>query len=312
MIVHIEKEYATRCDSSWLSKICCKIIENGHYISCDTSTQEYLLEIVNKEGSTWDKELIYKSKPFDFSKEEQKYMTTVSLETFTQEQCDALFGERSMLLLENSVYEWEVYKHIVDTYKRDRQHSNLIKKLSNAIDKGRLTYCHGGGWTQHQQHIELHEKCTYKSVGKYKICALLDSDCLSEKNIPEDKYKLYCFLCGEEPDKSKEYDWDKIYTLNQPNYVWHMWYKRSIENYFPNEAYISAGMDPSSITETGVQRDYVKIEESNIRGYAKNKLYLLTSTMSREKYENNLKHFNVGGEDLSEIQLFLLKLVRII
>lgn len=312
MIALIRKEYATQCDSRWLSRICCKIIENGHYISCDASTQKYLLEVVNKEGSTWEKELICRSKPFDFSKEEQRYMTTISLETFDKEQCDALFGERSILLLENSVYEWNVYKHIVDTYKRDRQHPNLIKKLSNAIDKGRLIYNHGGGYSQYQQLIEQHEVHTYKSVGKYKICALLDSDCPSENDIPKEKYKLYCYLCGDKYEDFTGYDSSKIYTLNQPNYIWHMWYKRSIENYFPNDSYISAGMDPSLITETGTQRDYVKITYKNIIGYDKDKLQVLTHTMSRQKYEDNLKHFNVNGEDLSEIQLFLLKLVRII
>ena len=30
MIAHIRKEYATQCDSRWLSRLCCKIIENGH------------------------------------------------------------------------------------------------------------------------------------------------------------------------------------------------------------------------------------------------------------------------------------------
>ena len=311
MIAHIRKEYATQCDSRWLSRLCCKIIENGHYISCDASTQEYLFDIVNREGSALEKELIHKSKPFDFSKEEQTYMTTISLETFDPEQCEALFGERAMLLLENSVYEWRVYTHIIDTYKHDRKHPNLIKKLSNAIDNGRLTYYHGGGWSQHQQHIEQHEEHTYKSVGKYKICALLDSDCLKEKDIPKDKYKLYCFLCGEEHDNSKEYDLDKIYKLNQPNYIWHMWYKRSIENYFPNEAYEYLGLNTDSITDITAERDYLNIEEC-LRGYQKHKLPLLTCAMSRKKYEDNLKHFNVNGEDLSEIQLFLLKLVRII
>lgn len=312
MIAHITNEYIAQCDSRWLSRLCCKIIENGHYISCDASTQEHLLGVVNKEGSALEKELICKSKPFDFSKEEQKYMTTISLENFAPEQCEVLFGERSMLLLENSVYEWNVYTHIVDTYKRDRQHPNLIKKLSNAIDKGRLTYYNGGGYSQHQQHIEQHEAHIYKSVGKYKICALLDSDCPSENDIPKDKYKQYCYLCGDKYEDFAGYDLSKIYTLNQPNYIWHMWYKRSIENYFPNDAYISAGMDPSLITETGTQRDYVKITNKNIIGYDKDKLQLLTHTMSRKKYEDNLRQFNVNGEVLSEFQLFLLKLVRII
>ena len=48
MIAHITKEYIAQCDSRWLSRLCCKIIENGHYISCDASTQEHLLGVVNK------------------------------------------------------------------------------------------------------------------------------------------------------------------------------------------------------------------------------------------------------------------------
>lgn len=70
-------------------------------------------------------------------------------------------------------------------------------------------------------------------------------------------------------------------------------------------------MNTSNITETGVDRDYLKISEK-IAGYSKDKLPSLTSKMSRKKYESGLKHFYVNGEDLSELQLFLLKLVRII
>lgn len=311
MIAHITSDYATRCDSKWLSRICCRIIENGHYISCDVTTQEYLLEVVDKEGSSWEKELIRRSKPFDFTREEQKYMTTLSLGDFTDKQCEVLFGEKSLLILENAVYEWSVYKHIIDTYKHDKQHPNLIKKLLLAINNNRLLPYHGGGWTQHQQHIELQEASPYLGLGRYKICALLDSDSVSEKCIPNDRAKLYCFLCGEDSESFGGYELDKIYTLNQPLYVWHMWYKRCIENYFPNEAYEEAKMNTSNITETGVDRDYLKISEK-IAGYSKDKLPSLTSKMSRKKYESGLKHFYVNGEDLSELQLFLLKLVRII
>ena len=238
-------------------------------------------------------------------------MTTLSLDNFTEKQCEALFGERSILILENAVYEWDVYKHIIDTYKHDKQHPNLMKKLLLAINNNRLAPYHGGGWTQHQQHIEQQEASLYSGVGRYKMCALLDSDSVSENCIPSDRVKLYCFLCGEDTESFEGYDLNKIYTLNQPLYVWHMWYKRCIENYFPNDAYEEAQMDTSKITETGVNRDYLKISEK-ITGYSKDKLPSLTSKMSRRKYETGLKHFYVDGEDLSELQLFLLKLVRII
>lgn len=312
MIAYISTKFATTIDSKWLSKICCGIIANGHYISCDALTQKLLIDIVNKEGSTFEKELIHSNKPFDFSKEEQTYMTTISLEDFSKEQCEILFGKASILLMENSVYEWDVYVHIIETYKRDNLHSNLIKKIKIAINNNRLSCSHGGGFSQYQQLIEQQEKYIYLGVGKYKICALLDSDRDAvDASIPKDKTKLCGFLLGETIQDIVNFDINKIYLLNQPQYVWHMWYKRAIENYFPNSAYNAVGMDTSNVVEECEIRDYLKLSDL-IQGYSKDKLSQLTSSMSRNDYEKNLKHFNVNGEELSEIQLFLLKLVRII
>ena len=311
MIVNIDYEFLQECDDAWLSSICCKIISNGHYIKCDSRTRISIFDTVLIHGSSLEKELIKETRAFDYTGEQLKYLTVLNLNDFSPKQSEVLFCNRSLLLVENSIYEWDVYKHMADSYKRDRSHPNLMRQLLSAMQKGRLSFLHCGGWTQCAQIIEQQENDIYVGLGKYKLCALMDSDCLSAEQIPNDKHKVYSYLCGQSDKRFTSYNIDKIYTLHQSPYIWHMWYKRAIENYFPNSAYETLGLDTSLLPIESQYRDYADIE-SSVRGYAKSDLPTLSSVMSRKDYERGLKHFCVDGEDLSEIQLFLLKLVRII
>ena len=92
-----------------------------------------------------------------------------------------------------------------------------------------------------------------------------------------------------------------------------MWYKREIENYFTDDCYIKENVDVSGFPTVSNQRDYFEIDKSSAPGYDKPLLSSVAEHMSRSDYDMIAsKKFLVNGELLSEIQLFLLKLVKII
>jgi hypothetical protein len=89
-----------------------------------------------------------------------------------------------------------------------------------------------------------------------------------------------------------------------------MWYKRSIENYFPNASYEAIGVNVAQLPVDRVDRDYYNF--SQVNGYKKSHLSSLTYGMKRTDYEKELETFTVNGEQMTELQLLLLKLVKII
>lgn len=308
MIVQISYDYAVHCSKTILTDACDNIVKYGHYISCDDKTQKYLTDVVSENGSKALRNAMRESTDLFDSRTalQKKYMRTINLN-------DDLIGaldKPSVAILENAPYEWSVYQKMAESYKHDSRFGSLFRQLVDYMGCGCLTFYNGGGCGQHDQHILQHEKNKgYKNVGELKLFCLLDSDCLIEGDYPTEKTKVCNFLCGtvDQPIENLP-----IYTLQQPKYTWHMWYKRAIENYFPNNAYQGAAMDTSCLPHERELRDYTKIDKKIVKGYAKDKLQELPNQMSRSDYETGLKHFIIHGEDYSEIQLFLLKLVYMI
>ena len=102
-----------------------------------------------------------------------------------------------------------------------------------------------------------------------------------------------------------------VYTLKQPGgWTWHMWYKRAIENYFPEEKYTELGVNVDEAVHSPYKYDYFNI--GKIYGYKKSMVPDLSHRMSRADFEKVVKHFIVDGVQMSEIQLLLLKFVKLV
>ena len=157
--------------------------------------------------------------------------------------------------------------------------------------------------------IEQQEQGPYENVFSEKSCIVFDRDTDDDVSFDSNKNALFQLFCNKKSDSVTDQD---IYTLNQNPYHWHMWYKREIENYLTNDHYEENGVDVSGFPTELKQRDYFKISES-VPGYHKSKLSVIAEKMSRADYESlGLRFFTVNGLQISELQLFLLKLVKII
>ena len=229
---------------------------------------------------------------------------------------DYLIGDPARLVIENVNKEWPVYRHFIDIYRNDSQYGDVFTLLKKAKDKGWIEGGHAGGTGEIIETVERDPYPTKQNnIRLKKTLALFDRD--TDDNLHYDGNKNSLFKYFSAKDHTGVVDED-IYTLKQNEPFWHMWYKRAIENYFPDEQYVKAGFDISGIRGlTSKERDYKllggnKSHPPLIKGYGKDSLKKLVEGLSREKLERNLKKFNIEGIEISEMQLFLLKLVRIL
>lgn len=306
MIVNIDYDYVRGISGQRLSDQCSMIISNGHYIDCDGVTRETISNAINGFGSKTQKDMFRCYKGFDITQEFRMYLTTIDVKEFAL-SLEPLLQEPSELLVENSVYEWEVYKYLPEVYKHDPQFKNLFALLSKSISDKRLTCLHGGGHTQYGQIIEQKNRERYRGVYKWKCCAIFDRDTEDDASFDIQKNHHFVFFCGKNYDAVSM---DDVYSLSQRDgWIWHMWYKRAIENYFPKERYEELGIP---VGDDGIS-DYTNIgSDYKSCGYKKDLLPKLAKGMSRTMYEQNLKRFVVNGVGMSEMQLLLLKIVKIV
>lgn len=312
MIFQIDDKLLEWFQDDKLSDLVCCIMDGRHYISCRPALLSTISESVERHASSTQKERFKSYGRLSAPTNLSKYLTTLCLSEFSKQQILALVKRPSMLLLENELNEWPVYQGMAKEYSKDRRYGDYFKLLLLAMtSKPEMTetlVAHSpGGYGQFEQVLRVYDDDShYAGTLRYKACVLVDRDTKDEKSYDRDKAKLLTFLSGKEFKSLTDND---IWTLDQSSYIWHMWYKRAIENYFPNDRYVAIGSDISKLPEENPERDYVKFDKSI---YDKSDLPKLANGMTYSKYESNLKHFVFWGGEISELQLFLLKLVKII
>ena len=289
------------------------IVRNRHLIHADSPTKKAIRAIVDIHAGTLAKERFIKNKVFDITGEQHCYLTTVSIGAHTTvEEIAYLAGHRAMLLLENSYYEWPAYKRMIDAYSSDPVYGNMFKMLRTAKDRNLITGEHLGGCGQLKSALKsLERNIGGRNLAMAKTCTLLDRDSDSPADFSERQHSNIEHLSRKPVANITHAD---IYDLNQPNHRWHMWYWRMVENYFPDRVYKDLGYDISRIPPTP-ERHWSKISDcfkGTSKAFNKPDVGKLGATMARTDYESGLQHFTIEGKDMSELQLFLLKLVKTI
>ncbi|MDE6227078.1 MAG: hypothetical protein K2M63_06135 [Muribaculaceae bacterium] len=301
-----------------MSDLVCLACSKGHYIKADKESIRLIRTYVKENGSTNEKERFRAhTELFDITESLEKYLTTFDVKpNFPLHDLEYLMNEPARIVIENANKEWDVYKHIIDIYKSDKQFSDIFTLLKKAKDEKRLKGDHAGGTGEIKDTVDREPYMVEsKNIRLKKTLALFDRDTDDNLHYDGNKNSLFKFFSGKDYTEIKEED---IYTLNQDEPFWHMWYKRAIENYFPDVQYVKAGFDVSGIRGlTLEERDYKllggnKTHPALIRGYKKDSVKSLVNGLSREQLERSLKKFNIDGMEISEMQLFLLKMVRIL
>lgn len=307
MIVSISYNYAESISKQDLSDKCALIMCYGHYISCDSRTRLIICNAIKHYGSKTQADLMLKYKGFDITKECRTYLSTIDLSVYSQ-NLQRLIVLPSEILIENAMYEWDLYKLLPEIYKHDPQFKNMFALLSKAMKYSHIVPYHGGGFNQYHLLLKQKDSSSYAYVYRLKCCAIFDRDTDDAVSFSHKKNSLFNFLCGKNAEQMNDTD---VYTLTQPGgWTWHMWYKRAVENYFPKEKYLELGVNVDEAESSAYGYDYNNI--GNIHGYKKNMVPNLSCRMSRADFEKKAKHFNVNGVQMSEIQLLLLKFVKLV
>lgn len=308
MIFQIDQTFYDSLPAPIRSQLYCDMIQHGHYVDCHPKLRELFYTDIDTHGSTLQKNIKEKDPSINIPTQFKQYLTAIVVNTVSFDQLRAIVEKPALLMVENEANERQVYYEIVRKYaKKDKSFKSLFVKLADALEDEDLDIDQAGGYSQLVPLFESHDNVKYHGVARMKICMLADRDTKNDSYFDGNKNAFFNFVLGKNSDKVSDAD---IYTLDQAPYVWHMWYFRAIENYFPPKQYVAIGLDPAKVDDEVEDWHYKNL--SSHPDYEKKNLSMLTKGMTYDDYETGLRIFQLPGGSLSEMQLFLLKLVRII
>ena len=313
MIFRFDNTYVSQLSGPELSDVCCMMAHYHHYIDFVANQHELINSAIIENASKSQKEewsQYVSMLSYSLTSMVRKFLRTIVVDTnWPLPRLKRLIERSGRLMIEND-YEWDVYKKLIHLYAAsDRKFKDVFGLLQDSRLHDRLAPNHCGGCSQmaircHRHNIEGE----YARIVEYKYFPIFDRDTVSASICDPNKNGLIAEFTGKSIDLFNQ-DTD-LYVLHQPRYVWHMWYKRAIDLYFPNKQYKKLGVDVAKFPADQAKRDYM--DPNTIEGYAKHDLPRLTNGITRGEMEQGLQHYLIEDEDVSEIQLFLLKMLKII
>ena len=309
MIFELSDNFIRSVSEEDLSDLVVRIMWGNHFLIVGGSSESRLLDAVLKHAGTNDRALFEKYILYGINPtlEIQTYLTTVTDTNYSYAQLKELAIRPAILLMEN-LREWGAYLRMIDVYRSNPQFSNLYKLLWEVVNNVDLFMpLQAGGCGELVHMIKSLSHRGYSRIAKTKICIVFDRDTTSYSKFKFSYNPLFYKLCGKKPPVLTNGD---IYTLRQAKYIWHMWYRREIENYFPDSAFIALGKVRKAGKGLFENNPYAHVKD--YYPYKKNDLKRLPMNMTRNLFEQGLTHFSEGGITMSELELFLLKIVKII
>lgn len=313
MILVFNNSFIGRHSEVELCDITTAIARNGHYISCSRDMGKVMRNAVKQHAGTSDKTTFASGAGF-FDYPDNINGLCLQFEVPDDINTATLIhfiSDPSRLVMENGHNEWAVYSHIIDIFEKDSRYGDYYKLLKRAKDKGRIIEAHAGGRGDLRKEAEARPIMhAGENMRLHKTCVLFDRDTDSNTVFSGDNKPLFKWLCDKDHTTITDRD---IYTLRHKSPQWHMWYKRAIENYFPVSRYDAMGCDTCNISGlTRLERSYFKINEKrhSVPGYRKGEISKLVKDLSKKDLIAELDSLDVDGTIMTEMHLFLLKLVK--
>lgn len=289
-----------------------QLLDNGHYIQPRIGLTEKLVDLFDSFGTKMECELLANSfellSPSDRIKE---YLTIINLSDYDELQRKVLLFKPSELLVEFAPYEWNAYRRIVKAYRNDPTYSSIFSLIKKKIDNFFLVPANAGGYASIPALITLKDEGEYYHLYKRKVCVVFDRDKDNRNDIDANKNRLFEELAHKQWNQVSNSD---IYKLDfGTGYIWHMWYKRAIENYFPPEQFEALGAHMDKARGEDVDYDYYifDVNDADVK-YKKSMMQRVGNGLSRTDYESRLQRFAFDNTEYSEFQLLLLKIAKIV
>lgn len=299
----------------------------GNYVFNDSSlAMDYLSAYNKSEIESFFDDVEHKSAYL--TDVHRKYLTTITVGIdageFNPIAAHRILNEVSRVILENGKNDWKFIKGIVEKYSNHKKRKSIYKLIDNAISNFWIEPENAGG--KGQIKIRFMELSTnrYKDIQKFKLAAIFDSD-KDYNEIKTEQKNLIEFFKGK---KIKEFE---VPIFEESDViVWHMLYKREVENYIP------LGVIFDNIDLTDTQKVELRTKTSVVEQYdffdfddylkhtktidVKNDFPdLFLKSWTKDLLEQRCEHHKVkielpNGtlEDVTEMEQILLKIAKII
>lgn len=223
----------------------------------------------------------------------------------------------SKVILENGTNDWRFIKGIVQKHKNHKKRKSIYKLIDKRIKEHYLEPENAGGFGGIKKRIEAFQTNQYQKSLKYKIFALFDSDRFSKTELKNEQKKLIAFIKNKD---ESDIDINTAMWEEQDQIVWHMLYKRSIENYLPIEQVEAATPELKAMSPE--EYDFIKLEDFLDNDIdIKNDFPAIfeEASLNRQDLEERCKHHlneitlpNETLTDVTELEDILLKIAKII
>ena len=317
MIVEIDDQYLVE-DENIIDhiRLVVRLLECYHYIKCDAALFDKLEAMMARYGGKRGCELFRASREgLSIPRRIKDTITTVVLSQLLDKEINVLLFKPSELLVENSANEWPVYERIINAFKKDPTYGGVVEYINRRKGCFYLVPANAGGKQAIPAIVELKNNGEYQKMYKKKVCVIFDRDTDDSQHYSPSNNRLFELFAGAGKNSNNLTEQD-VYKLNfGSGYIWHMWYKRAIENYFPAEKYEAQGMDIRELPTERDEYDYYHFKEPKTQVpncYKKTMVKELGKDLNYQYYQQTTKSFDVDGGRYNEMLLLMLKIAKIV
>ena len=309
MIVEISQEYLNDGNPVDKAIMIGNILEHCHYIKPIAGIIDNIWNLVNQYGTPHIRETfeLY-SEYLSLPEEMEKHLTTITLTDFTVENQRAILFKPSELMLENAPYEWNIYRNLINAYTEHRKFGNVFKYLKQKVENCCLVPENAGGFGNMKKMTILKNTGEYHHQYRKKVCLVFDRDTDDDVTYDHEKKNLFVLLAKKDHTQMGEDDINKL--TYDGAYIWHMLWKREIENYFPIDKYEEQGVDVTAARACD-NYSYYKFKNGE-KGYDKKMMEHISDGMTMQDFENSCRTFIFYNSTYSEFCLLLLKIAKIV
>ncbi|MDJ0734930.1 MAG: hypothetical protein QNJ47_12825 [Nostocaceae cyanobacterium] len=236
-----------------------------------------------------------------------------------------IITERSKVIVENGINDWKFIQGICRKYSSAKTQRKSIYQLLNKAIKNEYIEAENCGGVG--ELIKVTKRwigsSRYQHIFNYKLMAIFDSDKQNLNSLTPHKNKI-------------EYLKDKTITTIQPSdyeyesrdlIIWHILYKRKIENYIPLNVLFEKITSITQTHKTDLETksnddlDFIEYNVNNIgiievQVKARFPQMFLDDDFSYRDFEKRCEHHKIflseANEKVSEIEQILLKIAKII
>ena len=299
--------------------------ESGKYIFGLNSISEMHLSTSQKVAL---KEFLSKKSRISITSLHRQHLVCIVVgtdkdnEEMHPESAYQLIKERSKIIVENGINDWKFIQGICQKYSSGKTKRRSIYQLvDKAIRDGAIEPENSGGvgevikvaqrWIQDDR---------YKNIFRYKLMAIFDSDKKDPNELTKHKKKIEYFK-KRQVTKATDCEYELTDLI-----LWHVLYKKKIENYIPlnalfnNVTSISQDQKDDLSAKSCGELDFIEYSQSNIGiGVSQIKdLFpkMFLSSFSYHDFEKRCEHHKIflpeAKECISEMEQILLKIAKIL